>query len=231
MPCRTERPARISSLTRSKMTMFASAATPIVRIRPAMPGQRHRDRDQLDQRVEVDAVDDQAADGDQAEQAVVGQQQQDHDDETDERRRPGPDAAPAGRASPKPGSQRSGPSLTGSAPSRSWVASASAVLDGEATGDLTAAARRDPIRELGVVDRGNADQLVIKRDREVLQVVLVADAQLRAADCDLPGDILEELAAVALEAEGHVRLRRSDRCSPAGLLIWLPNSAALSLIT
>ena len=31
-------PPRISSLTRSKMTMFASAATPIVRIRPAMPG-------------------------------------------------------------------------------------------------------------------------------------------------------------------------------------------------
>ena len=34
----TDLPARISSLTRSKMTMFASAATPIVRIRPAMPG-------------------------------------------------------------------------------------------------------------------------------------------------------------------------------------------------
>jgi hypothetical protein len=37
--CRaTERPARISSLMRSKTTMFASAATPSVRIRPAMPG-------------------------------------------------------------------------------------------------------------------------------------------------------------------------------------------------
>ena len=34
----TDLPARTSSLTRSKMTMFASAATPIVRIRPAMPG-------------------------------------------------------------------------------------------------------------------------------------------------------------------------------------------------
>ncbi len=33
-----ERPLRISSFTRSKITMFASAATPIVRIRPAMPG-------------------------------------------------------------------------------------------------------------------------------------------------------------------------------------------------
>ena len=33
-----ERPARASSLTRSKITMLASAATPIVRIRPAIPG-------------------------------------------------------------------------------------------------------------------------------------------------------------------------------------------------
>ena len=33
-----ERPARASSLTRSNMTMFASAATPSVRMRPAMPG-------------------------------------------------------------------------------------------------------------------------------------------------------------------------------------------------
>ena len=37
--CRpTDLPARISSFTRSKITMFASAATPSVRIRPAMPG-------------------------------------------------------------------------------------------------------------------------------------------------------------------------------------------------
>jgi hypothetical protein len=34
----TDLPALSSSLTRSKMTMFASAATPSVRIRPAMPG-------------------------------------------------------------------------------------------------------------------------------------------------------------------------------------------------
>ena len=31
-------PALASSFIRSKMTMFESAATPIVRIRPAMPG-------------------------------------------------------------------------------------------------------------------------------------------------------------------------------------------------
>ena len=38
IPEMIERPARISSLTRSKITMLASAATPIVRISPAMPG-------------------------------------------------------------------------------------------------------------------------------------------------------------------------------------------------
>ena len=35
---RTDFPDRTSSLMRSKMTTFASAATPIVRIRPAKPG-------------------------------------------------------------------------------------------------------------------------------------------------------------------------------------------------
>ena len=38
MPAEIDLPARISSLTRSKMTMFASAATPMVSTRPAMPG-------------------------------------------------------------------------------------------------------------------------------------------------------------------------------------------------
>ena len=36
--CPTLRPARISSFTRSKITMLASAATPSVRINPARPG-------------------------------------------------------------------------------------------------------------------------------------------------------------------------------------------------
>ncbi len=45
-------------------------------------------------------------------------------------------------------------------------------LGGEAAGDLAAAARRDPLRELLVVDLGDADQLVIERDREVLVVLL-----------------------------------------------------------
>ena len=38
MPAEIVLPDLISSFTRSKITMFASAAMPIVRIRPAMPG-------------------------------------------------------------------------------------------------------------------------------------------------------------------------------------------------
>ena len=38
MAARTDFRAAASSLMRSKMTMFASAATPIARIKPAKPG-------------------------------------------------------------------------------------------------------------------------------------------------------------------------------------------------
>ena len=48
--------------------------------------ERQRHRDQLDQREEVDAVDDQRADGDQAEHAVEDQQEQGDDDEADDAR-------------------------------------------------------------------------------------------------------------------------------------------------
>ena len=44
-----------------------------------MPGQRQRDRDQLDQREEVDRVDDQRQRRDQAQHAVEGEQEE-HDD-------------------------------------------------------------------------------------------------------------------------------------------------------
>ena len=54
-------PARTSSLTRSKMTMFASAATPIVRIRPAMPGSVSVIGMSLIEREEVERVDASAA--------------------------------------------------------------------------------------------------------------------------------------------------------------------------
>ena len=115
-PRRSICPPRISSLTRSKMTMFASAATPIVRIRPAMPGQRQRDRDQLDQREEVDRVDDQRADGDHAEHAVEDEQEERDDRRSRRGRRSGPGAAPACRASPRPATAEISSSLIGSAP-------------------------------------------------------------------------------------------------------------------
>ena len=59
---------RTSSLTRSNMTMFASAATPIVRTRPALcPAASWRDRNHLDEREQVGTVDDQRCCRDNAE--------------------------------------------------------------------------------------------------------------------------------------------------------------------
>ena len=77
-----ERPARSSSLIRSKMTMFESAAIPIVRIRPAMPG-CERDGYQLDQPVEEDAVRDQREARDHAQQAVEAHQEDQDEPEAD----------------------------------------------------------------------------------------------------------------------------------------------------
>ena len=72
----TDLPARISSLTRSKMTMFASAATPIVRIRPAMPGSVIVIGISLIEREHEQRVDAEGADRDDAEDAVEGEQEQ-----------------------------------------------------------------------------------------------------------------------------------------------------------
>ena len=49
---RTDRPARTSSLIRSKMTMFASAATPSVEHEAGDPGQRERHVEEEDRRVQ-----------------------------------------------------------------------------------------------------------------------------------------------------------------------------------
>ncbi len=75
MAARTDLPARTSSLIRSKMTMFASAATPIVRIRPAKPGRVSVTLKMQDRPVEEDAVDGEPEDRDDAEEAVRDQQE------------------------------------------------------------------------------------------------------------------------------------------------------------
>ena len=85
MAARTLRPARASSLMRSKMTTFASAATPSVRTRPAMPGQRQGDVEEEHRGVEQRRVHEQAEHGDEAEEAVEDQQEERHGQEADER--------------------------------------------------------------------------------------------------------------------------------------------------
>ena len=72
---------------RSKMTTFASAATPIVRIRPAKPGSvsvTFRSRIAAVQERDVDA---EADHGDHAEEAVEDEQEDRDDEQADERRR------------------------------------------------------------------------------------------------------------------------------------------------
>ena len=109
-------------MIRSKMTMLESAATPIVRIRPGDPRQRQRDRDQLDQGEEEDRVDDQPEPGDHAEEAVVEDQEEEHDRRARRGRPSGPGRAPAGRASPRPSIWLISASSIGSAPIRSTSA-------------------------------------------------------------------------------------------------------------
>ena len=192
MPARIDRPARISSLTRSKMTMFASAP-PDRQDQARDPGQRQRDRDQLDQRVEVDRVDDQRRRRDQTEHAVVGEQEQDHDDQPDpagehavvqrlaaERRRHLALGDPL-----QVDRQRAQPQLRREVLRRGRR---------EATGDVgagAAAAVDDPVGVLGEVDLRDGEQLVVERRGEVLEVLRLAEADVRAAVRDRARRVLE----------------------------------------
>ena len=96
-------PARASSLMRSKMTMFASAATPIVRIMPGEARQRQRDVEEEDRRVEEGRVDAEPEDGDEAEEAVDEEQEERDDEQAGERGASAPRSASPCRASPRPG--------------------------------------------------------------------------------------------------------------------------------
>ena len=73
---------------RSKTTTFASAATPIVRIRPAKPGSVSVTLKSRIARVVEERVDREADDRDEAEEAVEDEQEERDDDEADERRVP-----------------------------------------------------------------------------------------------------------------------------------------------
>ena len=82
---RTDLPARTSSLMRSKMTTFASAATPIVRMRPAKPGRVSVTLKMQERRVQEHGVDAEADHRDEAEEAIEDQQEERDDDEAADR--------------------------------------------------------------------------------------------------------------------------------------------------
>ena len=105
-----------SSLMRSKMTTFASAATPIVRIMPAKPGRVSVTFEEQDRRVQEDRVDAETEDCDEAEEAVEEQQEERDDEQAADRRVLRlPRASPC-RASPRCLSRSIVTKLTGSAP-------------------------------------------------------------------------------------------------------------------
>ena len=78
-------PRAYSSFTRSKMTTFASAATPSVRIEPGEARQGQRDVEEQDRGVEERRVDAEADHRDEAEQAVEEEQEERDDEQADER--------------------------------------------------------------------------------------------------------------------------------------------------
>ena len=82
---RTDRPARTSSLMRSKMTMFASAATPNVRTSPANPGKRQRHVEEEDRRVQECRVDAEPDDRDDSEEAVEDEEEDRDEQKSGER--------------------------------------------------------------------------------------------------------------------------------------------------
>ena len=86
---------------RSKMTTFASAATPIVRIRPAKPGSVSVTLKSRIARVEERRVDGEADHRDQAEEAVEEEQEERDDEQADDRGRLRLLSASPCRASPR----------------------------------------------------------------------------------------------------------------------------------
>ncbi len=197
--------------------------------------QRHRDRDQLDQREEIDAVDDQAADGDHAEHAV--------EEAAGRCTRPGSRARPAMRpwlsaclpSVAETCEREIRASLIGSAPDWSSLARFWADVEREAAGDLRAGRGVDAFGVLRVVDRRHGDQLPVEHDREVLQGLFLADARelgFLAAMGDFLGHLFEDGLAVAGEAEGDVAAAPVLSSVPCcGLVMSLPVRTGLSFST
>ena len=203
------RPARTSSLMRSKMTTFASAATPIVRIMPAMPGQRHRHRYREDQPEEQRRVDEQREVGDDAQEPVEDDHPDHHDQQARDARDRGPARATSCRAWPRPASATERANSTGSEPDCSTSATS---LASSSVTPVICAFLADAVRRALEVDRRVGLELAVEDDGELphvvervgvrvgrLRGVVVGLALLR----EVARDVLEQLAAAVVELHRH----------------------------
>ena len=150
------------------MTMFASAATPIVRIRPAMPGSVSVIGMSLISAKKYSAVDEQREHGDDAEHAVEDQQEQRDDAEADGA---GEQALVERLLAERRGDLRLRDQLeacTGSAPVFRRFASSCADWIVKPPWICEPFGAVDAVRVLDEVDVRRRDELVVEDDREVL---------------------------------------------------------------
>ena len=175
--------------------------------RDAREGQR--DRDQLDQRQEEQGVDEQAERRDEAEEAVVEEQEQDHQRQAGEA---GEDRAVqrllAERRRDRALREQRQVDRQGADPQE--LGQVLCFLDREVARDLCARVPRDPLRVLDEVDDRPGDDLAVEDYREAVREVRrllgVGDPdRLRLVPPPLRdpfGDFLERVLSVAREVEG-----------------------------
>ena len=175
--------------------------------RDAREGQR--DRDQLDQRQEEQCVDEQAERRDEAEEAVVEEQEQDHQRQAGEA---GEDRAVqrllAERRRDRALREQRQVDRQGADPQE--LGQVLCFLDREVARDLCAGVPRDPLRVLDEVDDRPGDDLAVEDYREAVREVRrllgVGDPdRLRLVPPPLRdpfGDFLERVLSVAREVEG-----------------------------
>ena len=161
---------------RSKTTTFASAATPIVRMRPAKPGRVKRDVEDQERRVQEHGVDAEADHRDETEEAVEDQQEE----------RDGDEAADRGQlrlAQRVPAERRRDLGLL----ELTEVVREGARLEHERevlrlpdrpdAGDLGAVRARDAVRVVAEADRRSGLDLAVEDDRELLGVLVLLAAR------------------------------------------------------
>ncbi len=174
------------------MTTFASAATPIVRIRPAKPGSVSDDAEEQDRAVHEGRVDREPDDRDDAEEAVEDEQEERDDDQAGDRsvaRLAQRVLAEGGRDVGALDRDELDGQRAGLEHEREV---ARLLLRGEAADLGAGAGRVDPVAVLVVVDRRVGVEQVVEDDREAL-----LDAELLAALRLVPRHLVEEPVARA----------------------------------